>query len=113
MNRFVTGDETSCHLDTDGIGRFRFTAHKGQKRQHVNVPMSNFRASIFGGRRGDGKAFAPMIVVKGGDYKFKSKVTATSTFWLTVHSLLTLKPPKFSKLFAATFPQFRTGYLMI
>ncbi len=81
MNRFVTGDETSCHLDiTDGLGRFRFVSRGDQKPEKISVPMCNFLASIFGGRRGDGEAFVPMIVVRGGDFKFKSEVTATSTF---------------------------------
>lgn len=81
MNRFVTGDETSCHLDiTDGLGRFRFVSRGDQTPEKISVPMCNFRASIFGERRGDGEAFVPMIVVRGGDFKFKSEVTATSTF---------------------------------
>ena len=81
MNRFVTGDETSCHLDiTDGLGRLRFVSRGDQRLEKISVPMCNFHASIFGGRRGDGEAFAPMIVVRGGDFKFKSEVTATSTF---------------------------------
>ena len=73
MNRFVTGDETSCHLDiTDGLGRFRFVSRGDQTPEKISVPMCNFRASIFGGRRGDGEAFVPMIVVRGGDFNSNS-----------------------------------------
>ena len=40
MNRFVTGDETSCHLDiTDGLGRFRFVSRGDQKPEEISVPI--------------------------------------------------------------------------
>ena len=46
MNRFVTADETSCHLDiTDGLGRFRFVSRGDQKPEKISVPMPHPHAT--------------------------------------------------------------------
>tara|TARA_B110000003_G_scaffold251791_1_gene265811 strand:- start:117 stop:680 length:564 start_codon:yes stop_codon:yes gene_type:complete len=74
MRRLVTSI-----LLTGWVGFDSFPAETKSLRRSA-YPSCNFRASILGGRRGDGEAFAPMIVARGGDFKFKSEVTATSTF---------------------------------
>ena len=74
MRRLVTST-----LLTGWVGFDSFPAETKSLRKSA-YPSCSFRASIFGGRRGDGEAFAPMMVVRGGDFKMKSEVTATSTF---------------------------------